>query len=76
MFESTLEHERVRVTGHSEYAGRLLTDAFAAGGTEANRAFAAMRTMGKIDVAAIAARDEVTKSENSHVFLRICDAKV
>lgn len=34
---------------------RVLTDALAAGGAEAQRAFAAMMTMGKIDVAAIAA---------------------
>ncbi len=32
---------------------RTLTDAFAAGGAEAKRAFDAMMTMGKIDVAAI-----------------------
>jgi len=38
---------------------RTLTDALAAGGAEANRAFAAMMTMKKIDVAAIeAARRE------------------
>jgi predicted 3-demethylubiquinone-9 3-methyltransferase (glyoxalase superfamily) len=34
---------------------RALTDAFAAGGAEAQRAFAAMMTMGKIDIAAIEA---------------------
>ena len=34
---------------------RTLTDALAAGGTEAKRAFKAMMTMGKIDVAAIEA---------------------
>ncbi len=34
---------------------RVLTDAMAAGGDEARRAFAAMMTMGKIDVAAIEA---------------------
>ncbi|MGH9519943.1 MAG: VOC family protein [Terriglobales bacterium] len=34
---------------------RVLTDALAAGGAEAQRAFAAMMTMGKIDVAAIEA---------------------
>jgi predicted 3-demethylubiquinone-9 3-methyltransferase (glyoxalase superfamily) len=34
---------------------RVLTDALAAGGDEARRAFAAMMEMGKIDVAAIAA---------------------
>ena len=34
---------------------RILTDALAAGGDEARRAFAAMMTMHKIDVAAIAA---------------------
>ena len=34
---------------------RTLTDALAAGGAEAKRAFAAMMTMGKIDVAAIEA---------------------
>ena len=34
---------------------RVLTEALAAGGAEANRAFAAMMTMQKIDVAAIAA---------------------
>ncbi len=34
---------------------RALTDAMAAGGEEAKRAFAAMMTMGKIDVAAIEA---------------------
>ena len=34
---------------------RVLTDALAAGGDEAKRAFAAMMTMGKIDVAAIEA---------------------
>jgi predicted 3-demethylubiquinone-9 3-methyltransferase (glyoxalase superfamily) len=33
---------------------RVLTEALAAGGEEARRAFAAMMTMGKIDVAAIA----------------------
>jgi predicted 3-demethylubiquinone-9 3-methyltransferase (glyoxalase superfamily) len=32
---------------------RILTEALAAGGTEAKRAFTAMMTMGKIDVAAI-----------------------
>lgn len=34
---------------------RVLTEAMAAGGTEAKRVFAAMMTMGKIDVAAIEA---------------------
>ena len=34
---------------------RVLTEALAAGGEEARRAFAAMMTMGKIDVAAIEA---------------------
>lgn len=34
---------------------RILTEALAAGGEEAKRAFTAMMTMGKIDVAAIAA---------------------
>jgi len=34
---------------------RVLTDALAAGGDEAKRAFAAMMEMGKIDVAAIEA---------------------
>ncbi|MGV8854347.1 MAG: VOC family protein [Devosia sp.] len=34
---------------------RALTDAFAAGGAEAKRAFDAMMTMGKIDIAAIEA---------------------
>ncbi len=34
---------------------RVLTDALAAGGTEAKRAFAAMMEMGKIDIAKIEA---------------------
>ena len=34
---------------------RALTDAMAAGGAEAKRAFDAMMTMGKIDIAAIEA---------------------
>jgi predicted 3-demethylubiquinone-9 3-methyltransferase (glyoxalase superfamily) len=46
----------VRLNVSSTVVGsRVLTEAMAAGGDEARRAFAAMMIMGKIDVAAIEA---------------------
>jgi predicted 3-demethylubiquinone-9 3-methyltransferase (glyoxalase superfamily) len=50
---------------------RVLTDALAAGGDEAKRAFGAMMGMGKIDVAAIeAARLKVWTRAGPHLTLR------